>query len=43
MGGTTWRGPHLHHLLAQKRPTTTLDEVEVRVHLVGAIDRNVEV
>jgi hypothetical protein len=36
-------GAHLHHLLAQQRAAAALDQVEVRVDLVGAVDGHVQV
>ena len=35
-------GAHLHHLLAQQRAAAALDQVEVRVDLVRAVDGDVE-
>jgi hypothetical protein len=34
--------PHLDHLLAKERAAAALDEVQLRVHLVGAVDRHVQ-
>lgn len=33
---------HLHHLLSQQGSAPALDEVQVRVHLVGAVDSHVQ-
>ena len=36
-------GAHLHHHLAQQRAAAALDQVEVRVDLVSAVDGHVQV